>query len=599
MPIEDVQYLLENSVQESSLVFVDSSRRDRAFYATPSKYVVDFDEPLRYVFGFDVLDAAIPATMYNVDLNNNRLRLGLLDRNNSTSLTAFSPTPTYSAAQRTAEQENFERDVLGTEFMALGHNPEVKSFVYDNARPYSMLVMSDTMFNANLPPASEVLAEADASGGHVVLIRHGIRGVPLFMPHTTVAAPGSFSYQGTVYALMMPTATPANTALSKWLSATDAAFTVMRSSTHWTESAFAGVSQSSPLFDIVYYRTVYITPVQHASYVASAGKPMATGREPLEIWLAWTLKTVTLEPGNYTTGTLQLHLQEVLMPSALFISSTSSSTIEKQGIYKFEGPQNARFLLCTDASTASSLLGFSLYPSATQATLSPEDRKYNPLVFGTQTNTMFMSVLKYNQTSLTTGQSLQAPGLANLLGVRYITLRCPEIEQHMSTTGKYGSNSTGLGVFKLANVNEVSQVRFDFVSLIRKPFHPIGRLKRLTLIFQMIDGTLYDFKGMDHQMLISLKYYSPTTKRVEMGAIRSVLNPDYDPDFQRYMLRQQKDAARATDDRAGYADESDEAEGDGDREGDGEGGGGGDKNDADLRRRVMLEQYKNDFFNRN
>jgi hypothetical protein len=64
---------------------------------------------------------------------------------------------------------------------------------------------------------------------------------------------------------------------------------------------------------------------------------------------------------------------------------------------------------------------------------------------------------------------IEARGLINLLGIRFITLRCKEIEEHMGSTGKYGNLSTGIGVFKLGGANEISNLRFDFVSLIESP----------------------------------------------------------------------------------------------------------------------------------
>jgi hypothetical protein len=205
-------------------------------------------------------------------------------------------------------------------------------------------------------------------------------------------------------------------------------------------------------------------------------------------------------------------------------------------------------------------------------------------------------------------QTLDAPGLINLMGVRYITLRCPEIEDHICSTGKYGAYSTGIGVFKLLNSNQVVQLRFDFVNLVRKPFHPIGRLSRLTLRFELSDGTLYDFKGIDNQLLLTIKYYSPSPRRPgdpaapggpADGVVVSTLNPDYDPDFVRYVARRDAFAAHLDDPGAERDDDEDYEEEDEDG-GEGEDGEDayGEEDDryrasddaAKLRRRVALAE---------
>jgi len=75
MTIDDVLYLQQNGEEDSMMVFVDSATRDYTFYPTPSDYVVNFDEPIKMVTGLDVLDASIPASMYNVDTDNNMVKL--------------------------------------------------------------------------------------------------------------------------------------------------------------------------------------------------------------------------------------------------------------------------------------------------------------------------------------------------------------------------------------------------------------------------------------------------------------------------------------------------------------------------------------------
>jgi hypothetical protein len=129
--------------------------------------------------------------------------------------------------------------------------------------------------------------------------------------------------------------------------------------------------------------------------------------------------------------------------------------------------------------------------------------------------------------------ALVAPGLVNLLGERYVILRCKEIESHLLGSLAYTSFTPGIGMFKLAAAyNDITNLRFDFVNLIRKPFHPIGKLPKLTFRFETSSGKLYDFKGVNIQMLLMLKFLVPTQK---FKFDRSILNPNYHPDFMQYM----------------------------------------------------------------
>jgi len=73
MPIEDVDYLKQNSIKQSYIFLSDSAERNRVAYPTPSEYVLNFSQPFTNVIGLEVIDASIPRTMYNVDVINNKV----------------------------------------------------------------------------------------------------------------------------------------------------------------------------------------------------------------------------------------------------------------------------------------------------------------------------------------------------------------------------------------------------------------------------------------------------------------------------------------------------------------------------------------------
>jgi hypothetical protein len=112
-------------------------------------------------------------------------------------------------------------------------------------------------------------------------------------------------------------------------------------------------------------------------------------------------------------------------------------------------------------------------------------------------------------------------------------MRCKEIEDHLLGSSAYTQYSPGIGLFKLAAATaDITHLRFDFVNLVRKPFHPIGKLSKLSVRFEVRDGLTYDFKGVNHQILFVLKFLVP---RTQQRPPRSVLNPNYNPDFITYM----------------------------------------------------------------
>lgn len=81
MSIEDINYLYKNSIKDNAIIFIESHKRNRDIYSTPSEYTITFDNPFKYVYGVEVLDASIPRTMYQIDKTNNNLKVVMGDAN--------------------------------------------------------------------------------------------------------------------------------------------------------------------------------------------------------------------------------------------------------------------------------------------------------------------------------------------------------------------------------------------------------------------------------------------------------------------------------------------------------------------------------------
>jgi hypothetical protein len=132
--------------------------------------------------------------------------------------------------------------------------------------------------------------------------------------------------------------------------------------------------------------------------------------------------------------------------------------------------------------------------------------------------------------------SLTPTGRVSLIGERFVILRCPEIESQLGGSYAYGANSPGLALFKLG-VLGIAESRLDFSSINYKEFHPIGKLDKLHFRFETARGDLYDFKGVNHNLLIVIKYFTPSLSEKNQ-IMYYPLNNNYNPNIIDYMKNQ-------------------------------------------------------------
>lgn len=506
MPVEDVQYLIEHSVKDSSLIFVDSTQRDRRYHESPAEYVVSFQEPIRHVFGIDVLDATIPGTMYNVDTHNNHLQIFYVDASISSIVTT-------------------SFDAMCNVFSDIGFNTLLQRWCNDASRDCYVAVVDGTVWDAyvggtifplSVSGASPPYPESGISHSRV-LIKRRILNVPLSTVSSVVNSTDtrSFLHSGTTYFF------------DASLDPTTAATLTSGIGVSLERSSVIGFSSAT--YTITYFDSVELTtPLYNPGWSLACPTIMA-------FWIV----NVFFETGNYVLNpptsvndaSLVAEITSALLPLRITPGSTSSGLIDKQIRLGYTGDATNPFAFNFASSSCSLMLGFDSH-----AKNSVHERRAVPFGDGPP---LYMSL-----PAPSGNFTIIPPGIVNLLGVRYVILRCPEIEEHLNSTETYGKQATGVGVFKLSSSAELFNLRFDFVSLIRKPFHPIGRMHRLTLRFERENGELYDFKGINNTLLLTIKYYNPTQQLRFTG---SILNPDYDPDFMTYMSRIKRDDAMNRD----------------------------------------------------
>ena len=122
-------------------------------------------------------------------------------------------------------------------------------------------------------------------------------------------------------------------------------------------------------------------------------------------------------------------------------------------------------------------------------------------------------------------------------------MKCPEIEAHLYGSLSYSKFSLGLAKFRVDNVG-INSEKLSITKLPVREFHTIGKLAKMTLRFETNKGTLYDFKGVNHNIVFAIYYYEPTQNKFPQG---SILNPEYKMNYIEYQYNQ-KDIEGDSDD---------------------------------------------------
>ena len=184
------------------------------------------------------------------------------------------------------------------------------------------------------------------------------------------------------------------------------------------------------------------------------------------------------------------------------------------------------FVLDMNKSTLRDTLGFNLsqnvdsgfFTKITDPNITKDKNKFR----------YFMS----KQTNST--HRIEAPGIVDLIGEKYVILNCPEIEEHSTLSLSYSKHNLGLARFKLGTLG-YNDENISIQKTSVREFHPIGKFSRMTLTFKTQSGKLYDFKGANHNITFKIYYYQALTN---IPFDKSILNPNYNPDVLEYKMNQ-------------------------------------------------------------
>ena len=649
MSIEDIDYLKENSEKDSCIMYIDSALRNRDKFAKPNHYVVPFDEPFRYVYGVDVLDASIPSTMFNIDVNNNDVRAGIYEVNETpnyeTGNNVFigldgqlkEPDPDLPTTKdfqllfnELGGVDGFDDILTNTDFI-----PNSKPFTYKTISTTRKLLTAAYYRRNFVPPPippeddalltfaniEEMFYSPAANGSkYLLIVRESLPTeqsvlilnanelntemsgwsldtsyeypVGVFTPRNTsnlIAAPRSRSKINGCRVLTFVNRTldsqpnivyirsladvpnlpiPSRPRYSMFFEFTkneksyyiqynnnwDASFILTANARSFIEhihqnSAYPDVKLVDKLLyeptnsysvqppngrDVLSY-TFQIYRIYCVTYDSFDGNGSSNGYDRIvtnnAVYLEIGFQLLTLQPGNYGVTSFLTEVKRAFQGSGIDIENGYVDDITIRPNLRFSSVKP--FFFDMDRSTMRTVMGFDeLAYENNGGYYNKVFYKDNNRLFGCLPVPVLPAVAAlYNNAAVVF--KIISPGVVYLLGTRYCILRCLEFDDHLYGSRAYGRFSPGIALFKMFNVNDVAHQRIDFVNLKKKPFHPIGKLDKLTFSFETSDGSLYDFKGANHLLLISIKYYVPSQKRT---FTQSVLNPNYKSDFASYFL---------------------------------------------------------------
>jgi hypothetical protein len=246
-------------------------------------------------------------------------------------------------------------------------------------------------------------------------------------------------------------------------------------------------------------------------------------------------KKIVISPGDYTFRTFISKYDELIKNNDIEIMFNETTTPPELtnliDIYS-----KSPMIVDMKRTTLSENLGFDLYPTTNQA-----DR-YNSKPYTTTESVlakMFYSRTNVNynaDVSVNDKYIITSPGIVYFIGNKYIIMRCPEIEEHLYRSLSYSKNTLGIAKIRVDSVG-INSEKLTITKLPVREFHPIGKLSRMSFRFETSKGGLYDFKGLNHNIIFAIFYYEPIQKNIPKN---SILNPEYKMNYLDYLYKQEE-----------------------------------------------------------
>ena len=246
-------------------------------------------------------------------------------------------------------------------------------------------------------------------------------------------------------------------------------------------------------------------------------------------------KKIVIEPGDYTFRTFISKYDELIKYNDMEIMFNETTTPPELSnlidIYS-----KSPLIVDMKRSTLSENLGFDLLPTMNQG------NRYISKGYTTADSVlakMFYSRRNANYNvnlSIKDKYIITSPGIVYFIGNKYIIMRCPEIEEHLYRSLSYSKNTLGIAKIRVDSIG-INSEKLTITKIPVREFHPIGKLSRMSFRFETNKGLLYDFKGLNHNIIFAIFYYEPIQKNIPRN---SILNPEYKMNYLDYLYKQEE-----------------------------------------------------------
>lgn len=532
MPIEDVDYLRQNSSKQSYMFMVDSGDRDHIVFPTPSTYTITFDVPFHNVIGFEVIDASIPRTMYNVDGGDplyptkNTVAFFIYDRD----ITAIDPS-TYTVAS--VDPGDYTIQTL----MATINSGVLQMHVNgDKAKPLVQISVS----SVTNPPDIKNILRFSCPYPFVLDMYTSTMSETLGFDLTTSPSEASRSAADQRYTTFVPTQMSKLSSLvsndrlhlQKLYKSVDLDPSLGLGPTNILYSGPRGIALKLPVTSTNYVAQSFRVP--YKCYLTDVAAALSTSTGVVSGQIKWALykdkegtpgSPGSLVPLANTNGFIDVNYTDGGLSPTLSTSTTNATMVYatlEAGIYwiVFKGsmpssPSQATSIYYNDVPL------FQGNAAGANMLISNDGgASYDPVPVNL-TDAQF--IVSAQVTAQDAYHMVTAPGIYSLIGEKYTILRCQEIEENSYRSLAFTKHCLGLAKFKLGVVG-YSENRVDFSKVPLREFHPIGKLSKLTFRFETASGLLYDFKGVNHHITYAIHYLEPYQKQTFE---HSILNPNY------------------------------------------------------------------------
>jgi len=622
MSIEDINYLKNNSIKQNYTFLIDSTDRDRDKFPNPNKYVVEFTVPFKNVIGMEIIDASIPRTMYNIDVENNLIYyyLGTNEEDNvikngvtekiACNLIKYncSYIDSYTLLENSGYIElsnniniyniyaNYvntygNETLIGGNELGITYSFKVKAeaiYNYDYSKDNTYCIFSfgyyhlwnqtNTNYTAMTVNVLKII-EGELYDIQFIIGDGTIEGDKNIIANVDLSEEVHICWtilenKWNIYI--------SNNSLSLNIVQQ---FTVKKTIKNvFYIKKYIGRSLSAPI-------TLNKTGNNYKGYWNDGAKmyikdfkiynrelktnEIALCRnntiiKGLTIWYKLydndndtknygeneyinyidIFNKISIDTGDYTLKTFLLNYEEKEDSEIGFKKHSEPAELTNLiDIYS-----RLPFILDMERSTIYENLGFDLYNSINPLYIN--DRYQYKSIYNTDRRMykMFHSIINTKLTKVIDNiefdkNIITSPGIVYLIGNKYIVLKCPEIEEHLFGSLSYSKYSLGLAKFRVDNVG-INSERLAITKLPIREFHPIGKLSRISLRFETNKGLLYDFKGVNHNIVFAIYYYEPKQNKFPEG---SILNPEYKMNYIDYQYYQEEIEGDSDDENEEYS----------------------------------------------